>query len=77
MAHLPVVSGAELIRALGRIGYIEVRSKGSHRRLCCPSDPTRRPTTVPLHRELKRGTLLSILADAGLTVDQLREFLKK
>jgi predicted RNA binding protein YcfA (HicA-like mRNA interferase family) len=28
--------------------------------------------TVPMHRELKRGTLSGILSDAGLDSDQLR-----
>jgi predicted RNA binding protein YcfA (HicA-like mRNA interferase family) len=31
--------------------------------------------TVPLHRELKRGTLSGIVGDAGLTLDELRELL--
>jgi predicted RNA binding protein YcfA (HicA-like mRNA interferase family) len=31
--------------------------------------------TVPLHRELKRGTLSGILSDAGLDTDQLRRLL--
>jgi predicted RNA binding protein YcfA (HicA-like mRNA interferase family) len=30
---------------------------------------------VPLHRELKKGTLSGILKDAGLTADELRELL--
>jgi hypothetical protein len=30
---------------------------------------------VPLHRELKRGTLSGILSDAGLDTDQLRRLL--
>jgi predicted RNA binding protein YcfA (HicA-like mRNA interferase family) len=75
MPPLPVVSGAELIKALGRVGYVKVRQKGSHVRLRCLDDPRRRPTTVPLHRELKTGTLSGILADADLSPDELRELL--
>jgi predicted RNA binding protein YcfA (HicA-like mRNA interferase family) len=30
------------------------------------------PVTVPLHREIKRGTLTGILNDAGLDVGELR-----
>jgi len=38
--------------------------------------PDRRVSlTVPLHRELKRGTLTGILNDAGLATDQLRRLL--
>ena len=45
---LPVISGADLIRALGKFGYEAVRQKGSHVRLRHPSDPRRLPVTVPL-----------------------------
>ena len=38
--------------------------------------PDRRTSvTVPLHRELKRGTLSGILNDAGLDPERLRELL--
>jgi predicted RNA binding protein YcfA (HicA-like mRNA interferase family) len=38
--------------------------------------PNRRtPLTVPLHRELKRGTLAGILGDAGLDVGEFRRLL--
>ena len=68
---LPVVSGADLIRALGKFGYVAVRQKGSHVRLRHPSDPQRLPVTVPLHKEIAFGTLRRILRDAGVTVEQL------
>ena len=67
MPELPVISGDECIRALGKLGYVAVRTRGSHVRLNCPARP---PTTVPLHRELDRGTLRSIIRQTELTVDQ-------
>jgi len=73
--HLPVVSGRQMIRVLEGLGYQVSRRRGSHVRLRHPDCVTHRPTTVPLHREIRRGTLLSILADAGLTVHELRELL--
>ena len=33
------------------------------------------PLVVPLHRELKRGTLAGILRDAGVDADRLRRLL--
>jgi len=68
---LPVVSGQDLIRALGKFGYVAVRQKGSHVRLRHPSDARRLSVTVPLHSEIAFGTLRRILRDAGGTVDQL------
>ena len=68
---LPVVSGADLIRALAKFGYVAVRQKGSHVRLRHATDPQRVPVTVPLHNQIAFGTLRRILRDAALTVEQL------
>lgn len=67
---LPVISGAQLIRALERLGWEVVRQRGSHVRLHHPDRLTF--LVVPLHREPKRGTLRGILRDASLDVDELR-----
>ena len=71
--RLPVVSGAQLVRALDRLGWRVARQRGSHVRLKHPDRAI--AVTVPLHRELKRGTLSGILADAGISSDALREAL--
>lgn len=71
--RLPVISGRKLIHILQGLGYEVSRQRGSHVRLRHPDSQQHRPTTVPLHRELRRGTLLCILSDAGLTVDELRQ----
>jgi len=68
---LPVLSGQDLIRILGKFGYEVVRQKGSHVRLRHSSDSTRKPVTIPLHTEIAFGTLKRILRDAGITVEQL------
>jgi predicted RNA binding protein YcfA (HicA-like mRNA interferase family) len=65
---LPVCSGAEVIAALGKIGYTVVRSRESHVRLNCSGRP---PVTVPLQRTLARGTLASILRETRVTVVEL------
>jgi predicted RNA binding protein YcfA (HicA-like mRNA interferase family) len=67
---LPVLSGQQLVRALERSGWQVVRQRGSHVRMKHPA--RRSPVTVPLHREIKRGTLTGILNDAGLDVSELR-----
>ena len=66
---LPVLSGAELIRALGKFDYVSVRQKCSHVRLRHPNEPKHLPITVPLHNEIAFGTLRRILRDAGITVE--------
>ncbi len=72
MPRLPVGKPADVLRALLRAGFYLDHSTGSHRYF---RHPTRSGiVTVPFHRkDLKRGTLKSILDQAGLSVD---EFLK-
>jgi predicted RNA binding protein YcfA (HicA-like mRNA interferase family) len=70
---LPVVSGQRLVKALERDGWQIARQRGSHVRLKRPD--RRIALTVPLHRELKRGTLAGILTDAGLDSERLRRLL--
>ena len=71
--RLPVVSGAQLVRALERIGWEVARQRGSHVRMRHPKRSTF--LVVPLHRELKKGTLSGILRDAGLDREELRRLL--
>lgn len=72
-AGLPVVSGQRLIKALEHAGWEVARQRGSHVRMRHAG--RRVSLTVPLHRELKRGTLSGILNDAGVEIDQLRRLL--
>ena len=66
MAELPIISGSECVRILSKFGYIQIRQKGSHVRLVCEG---KAPVTVPLHPELARGTLRSILRTTEIDVD--------
>ena len=43
---LPVIKGRDLISFLQSIGFIVVRTRGSHVRMHCPDG---RVTTIPLH----------------------------
>ena len=74
MSALPVVSGREVVNAMGKIGYVFDRQRGSHMILRQQSPPHRR-LTVPDHTEVAKGTLRAIIRQAGLTVDQFRNLL--
>ncbi len=71
MSKLPKFSGAELIRILEKRGYEQVRTRGSHVRLYPPKGSGLKKVSVPLHKELKRGTLSNIMKDAGITAEDL------
>lgn len=73
MPKLPHVSGAEVVRALERLGFVVVRQRGSHIIM-------RRGTTgcvVPNHRELKTGTLAGVLKQAGINTDEFLETIRR
>ena len=73
MPALPVISGADAMRAFGRNGWIAVRQRGSH--IIMVKDGSTASLSVPNHRELARGTLRSLIRDAGLTVQEFIELL--
>jgi len=68
---LPVISGAETIKILIHAGFVQVRQKGDHVRLEKYLKNETLKITVPLHRELKKGTLLRILKDTRITREEL------
>ena len=74
--RLPAVNGKRVIQALTRTGFVINRIVGSHHVLVYPGDPTR-TVTVPVHagRDLKPGTLRSIIRQTGLTVEEFVEHL--
>lgn len=69
---LPVVSGKETVRALAKVGFDQVGQRGSHVKL---RNADARTVIIPMHSELARGTLRSILRQAGLSPDQFAELL--
>jgi predicted RNA binding protein YcfA (HicA-like mRNA interferase family) len=70
MPKLPRVSGAEAIRALERLGFIQVRQRGSHVVLKRVGSERVTGCVVPLHVELATGTLRGILKQAGVTPEE-------
>jgi predicted RNA binding protein YcfA (HicA-like mRNA interferase family) len=69
MSRLPVVSGRDAVKAFKNIGYALDHQTGSHLILRQSTSPHRR-LTVPNHRELAKGTLRSLIREAGLTVEE-------
>jgi predicted RNA binding protein YcfA (HicA-like mRNA interferase family) len=71
---LPVVSGADAIRALRRAGYEVDVQHGSHV-ILRNVDPPHRRLSVPNHKELAKGTLRALIRDTGLTIEGFVELL--
>jgi predicted RNA binding protein YcfA (HicA-like mRNA interferase family) len=68
MAGLPVVSGAEAVKAFERDGWRKDRQSGSHVVLLKAGEIA--SLSVPLHRELAPGTLRSLIRAARMTVQE-------
>ena len=65
MSKIPALTSQKVIRILRQRGFILDHSSGSHMIYYHPE--TKRRVTVPFHRrDIPRGTLMSILKQAGI-----------
>jgi len=71
---LPIVSGVKVIKALSKFGFSISRQSGSHVILIKENSTGKIVVVVPKHKELAKGTLLSIISQSGLNKEG---FLKK
>ena len=65
MPKLPRTSGAEIVKALERLGFVRIRQSGSH--VIMRRGP--KGCVVPMHSEVKVGTLAGILRQAEVSQD--------
>jgi predicted RNA binding protein YcfA (HicA-like mRNA interferase family) len=72
MSKPPVLKPKEVVAILKKLGFVEVRQRGSHRQY---RHADGRGTTVPFHagRDISPVLLRQIAKDIGLTIE---EFLK-
>lgn len=73
MPKLPRISGAEAQRALERLGFVKLRQSGSHVIMRRES----KGCVVPMHAELKVGTLAGILRQADVAPKEFVAALKQ
>ncbi len=65
------VSGKDVAKAFGRIGFVHLRTTGSH--YIARRDGV--TLAIPLHRELRTGTLKGLIEQSGLTVEKFCDLL--
>jgi predicted RNA binding protein YcfA (HicA-like mRNA interferase family) len=72
MTRLTRAKGKEIVRALERLGFLVIRTRGSHVFL---KHPDGRVTTVPVHSNetIGPGLLRAIFRDVELSVEDLLE----
>lgn len=74
--RLPAVSGWDVAKILHRDGFEAVRQKGSHIRLMKTGPGPIICVTIPGNqKDLKKGTLMGILQQAGLSKNEFLDLL--
>ena len=73
MAKVPVLKPREVVAILKRLGFAEVRQRGSHEQF---RHPDGRGTTVPFHsgRDISPLLLRRIAKDTGLAIGEFLEY---
>ena len=68
MGNIPVLSGDEVVRVFERLGWHVARRRGSH--IVMIKEGEMATLSVPDHKQVAKGTLLSLIRSAKLTTDQ-------
>lgn len=75
-AKYPVLRPAEIIKALEKSGFVYKSQRGSHvKYVNTDKGKSTKTVIIPMHHEVARGTLRSILEQAGLSLDNFLKYL--
>ena len=74
MHKVPLLSGREVVKVFRRLGWEIARQRGSH--IILVKEGHIATLSVPDHHEVARGTLRSLIARAGLTIEEFLNALK-
>ena len=74
MASVPVLRPREVVAAFNRLGWEVARQRGSHIILTKPGNIA--TLSVPNHPTVARGTLRSLIARAGITLEDFMSALE-
>ena len=63
----PVLPPSQIINALSKLGFEKISQKGSHAKY--KNAITQRVFIIPMHKEIAKGTLKSILEQADVKLE--------
>ena len=75
MPPVPILKPREVVKTFEKFGWEVARQRGSH--IILTKSGHIATLSVPNHPEVARGTLRSLIARAGLTVEEFLEALEK
>ncbi len=67
----PVLPPSKIIKAMQKLGFCKISQKGSHAKYI--NERTGRVFIIPMHYEIAKGTLKSILEQADIELNQFLE----
>ncbi len=67
----PVLPPEKIIKAMKKLGFYKISQKGSHAKYI--NEETGKIFIIPMHYEIARGTLKSILEQADIELNQFLE----
>lgn len=70
----PVLAPEKIVRVLTRLGFNKVSQRGSHVKFKKEGSPVK-IVIIPMHSEIAKGTLKSILEQAGVTLEEFLQYL--
>jgi len=75
MPVVPLLKPWDVTRTFERLGWVVVRQRGSH--IIMTKEGHIATLSVPNYPEVARGTLRSLIARAGITVEEFMEAMEK
>ena len=75
MPRVPLLRPRDVVKAFQRVGWEVPRQSGSHIILTKPGHLA--TLSVPNHPQVARGTLRSLIAKAGMTVQEFLDALER
>ena len=73
MPRLKNLSGKEVCNILKRYGFKEIRRRGSHIVMQKKLENTTITVPIPDHKDLKKGTLMSIIRQSGVPKEEFEK----
>ncbi|MBI2426052.1 MAG: type II toxin-antitoxin system HicA family toxin [Candidatus Hydrogenedentes bacterium] len=74
MSRIPSLTPREVVTALKRAGFEELRQRGSHLFMCHRERGAL--VTIPMHaRDLPRGTIKAIITQTGLSEEEFQSLI--
>jgi len=77
MPGVPILRPREVVRAFERLGWEVARGRGRGSHIILTKEGHVATLSVPDHPEVARGTLRSLVARAGITVEEFLDALNR